>query len=94
MTLGTLLLLTVGSPLGLGLVVVLTGATIPPLLTLCSVLTASTVHQAVLTQAFSWLGSAGAAGSAAAVMTLQSLVGLRLLRTAKGQLARAEPTTN
>ncbi|MFB7495896.1 MFS transporter [Streptomyces sp. NPDC056161] len=66
LTLGTLLLLTVGSPFGLGLVVVLTGATVPPLLVLFSVLTESTVHQTVLTQAFSWLGSASAAGSATA----------------------------
>jgi hypothetical protein len=119
LTLGTLQLLTVGSPFGLGLVVVLTGATIPPLLALFSVLTESTVHQAVLTQAFSWLGSASAAGSAAAAaasgwaidslgarggfavaataaaaMTLQSLAGLRLLRTPKGRLTPAEPTTN
>lgn len=64
--LGTLLLLMVGSPVGLGLVVILTGAMIPPLLVLCNVLTESTVHQTVLTQAFSWLGSASAAGSAAA----------------------------
>ncbi|MFI9244979.1 MFS transporter [Streptomyces sp. NPDC053086] len=64
--LGTSLLLTVGSPFGLGLVVVLTGATIPPLLVLFPVLTEATVHRSVLTQAFSWLGSAGAAGSAAA----------------------------
>jgi MFS family permease len=118
LTMGTLLLLTVGSPLGLGLVVVLTGATIPPLLALFSVLTESTVHRAVLTQAFSWLGSASAAGSAvaaavsgraidslgprggfaltataAAAMTLQSLVGLRLLCAPKRQLSRAEPTS-
>ncbi|MBM9504037.1 MFS transporter [Actinacidiphila acididurans] len=66
LTLGSLLLLTVRSPFGLGLVVVLTGATIPPLLALFSVLTESAVHPTVLTQAFSWLGSAGAAGSAAA----------------------------
>ncbi|MEE4546849.1 MFS transporter [Streptomyces sp. V4-01] len=66
LTLGTLLLLTVGSSVGLALVVALTGATIPLLLALCSVLAESTVHRAVLTQAFSWLGSAGAAGSAAA----------------------------
>ncbi|MFI5976096.1 MFS transporter [Streptomyces sp. NPDC051452] len=66
LTLGTVLLLMVGSPLGLGLVMVLTGATIPLLLVLFPVLTESTVHQSVLTQAFSWLGSAGAAGSAAA----------------------------
>lgn len=63
---GTLLLFTVASPLGLGLVVVLTGAAIPPLLALFPVFTTSTVHQAVLTQAFAWLGSAGAAGSASA----------------------------
>ncbi|MFD8077872.1 MFS transporter [Streptomyces sp. NPDC059718] len=117
--LGTLLLPTAGSPFGLGLVVLLTGATIQPLLVLFSVLTESTVHRAVLTQAFSWLGSASAAGSAAAAavsgwaidsagarggfavttaaaaaMTLQSLAGLRLLRTGKGQPARAEPTAN
>ncbi|MGW0998996.1 MFS transporter [Streptomyces sp. NPDC002523] len=117
--LGTLLLLTVGSPFGLGLAVVLTGATIPPLLVLFSVLTESAVHQTVLTQAFSWLGSAGAAGSAAAVavsgraidslgprggfavtsaaaaaMTLQSLVGLCLLRTPKEPSKRAGPTTD
>jgi hypothetical protein len=117
--LGTLLLLVVGSPLGLGLVVVLTGATIPPLLVLFAVLTESAVHRAVLTQAFSWLGSAVAAGSAAAAavsgraidslgarggfavtataaaaMTLQSLAGLRLLRTRRGRSTRAEPTTD
>ncbi|WP_317447155.1 MFS transporter [Streptomyces collinus] len=66
LTLGALLLLTVGSPLGLGAVVVLTGATIPPLLVLFPVLTEAAVHRSVLTQAFSWLGSASAAGSAAA----------------------------
>ncbi|MFJ9761003.1 MFS transporter [Streptomyces sp. NPDC101149] len=64
--LGTWLLLTAGSPFGLGWVAVLTGATIPPLLALLSQLTESTVHPSVLTQAFSWLGSASAAGSAAA----------------------------
>ncbi|MEU8791363.1 MFS transporter [Streptomyces sp. NPDC048643] len=63
---GTLLLFTIGSPVGLGLVVVLTGAAIPPLLVLFPVFTESTVHQTVLTQAFAWLGAAGAAGSAAA----------------------------
>jgi hypothetical protein len=66
LTLGTSLLLTVGSPFGLALAVVLTGASIQPLLVLFSVLTESTVHRSVLTQAFSWLGSASAAGSAAA----------------------------
>ncbi|SHK78837.1 MFS transporter [Actinacidiphila paucisporea] len=63
---GTVLLLMVGSPPALGLVVVVTGATISPLLVLFPVLTESTVHRSVLTQAFSWLGSASAAGSAAA----------------------------
>ncbi|MET9878772.1 MFS transporter [Actinacidiphila glaucinigra] len=114
--LGALLLPTVRSPFGLGLVVVLTGATVPPLLVLCSVLTESIVHQAVLTQAFSWLGSASAAGTAAAAamsgwaidslgsrggftvvtaaaaaMALQSLAGLRLLRSPRGEQSRAEP---
>ncbi|MFC9091056.1 hypothetical protein [Streptomyces sp. NPDC057072] len=63
---GTWLLLTAGSPFGLGWVAVLTGATIPPLLALLSQLAESTVHPSVLTQAFSWLGSASAAGSAGA----------------------------
>ncbi|MFG3060479.1 hypothetical protein ACGFYM_18075 [Streptomyces sp. NPDC048231] len=63
---GTWLLLTAGSPFGLGWVAVLTGATIPPLLTLLSQLTESAVHPSVLTQAFSWLGSASPAGSAGA----------------------------
>jgi hypothetical protein len=66
LALGTLLLLAVGSPFGLGLVVVLTGAVIPPLLVVCTVLAESSVHPSVLTQTFSWLGSASAAGSAAA----------------------------
>jgi len=63
---GTWLLLTAGSPFGLGWVAVLTGATIPPLLALLSQLAESAVHPSVLTQAFSWLGSASAAGSAGA----------------------------
>ncbi|MFD9098945.1 MFS transporter [Streptomyces collinus] len=66
LTLGTLLLLTVGSPLGLGAVVVLTGAAVPPLLVLFPLLTEEAVDRSVLTRAFSWLGSASAAGSAAA----------------------------
>lgn len=115
--LGTLLLLAVRSPFELGLVVLLTGATIPPLLALFSVLAESTVDRAVLTQAFAWLGSAGAAGSAAAAavtgwavdasgahggfvvaalaaaaMTLQSVAGLRLLRTADGGVRRRDVT--
>ncbi|MDH6215370.1 MFS transporter [Streptomyces pseudovenezuelae] len=66
LALGSLLLLTAHSPLALGSVIVLTGAAIPPVLVLLSVLAESTVHRAVLTQAFTWLNSAGAAGSAGA----------------------------
>ncbi|MFJ8727593.1 hypothetical protein [Streptomyces sp. NPDC093269] len=60
----TWLPLTAGSPLHLGCLVVLTGATIPPLVALFSQLTESAVHPCVLTQAISRLGSAGTAGSA------------------------------
>ncbi|WUH91014.1 MFS transporter [Streptomyces sp. NBC_00433] len=66
LTFGTVLLLMVGSPLALGLAVVVTGATVSPLLVLFPVLAESAVHRSVLTQAFSWLGSASQAGSAAA----------------------------
>ncbi|MFJ4890039.1 MFS transporter [Streptomyces sp. NPDC088788] len=66
LSLGAMLLFTVGSPLGLALVVIVTGAAIPPLLVLFPVFTEATVDHAVLTQAFAWLGAAGAAGSAAA----------------------------
>lgn len=66
LALGSLLLLTVGSPLGLGVVVALTGGAVPPVLVLFSVLTESTVHRSVLTQAFTWLNSGSAAGSAGA----------------------------
>ncbi|MEV0095228.1 MFS transporter [Streptomyces sp. NPDC050738] len=62
----SLLLLAATTPLGLGAVVLVTGATIPPVLVLFSVLTESTVHRTVLTQAFTWLGSASVAGSAGA----------------------------
>ena len=64
---GCLPLLVAGSPLELGSVLPLTGLAVPPLLVLCSVLTESAVHPAVLTQAFVWLSSASAAGSAGAV---------------------------
>ncbi|SEG99227.1 Predicted arabinose efflux permease, MFS family [Nonomuraea solani] len=66
LALASTLPLTVGSPLGLGFVSVLTGGTIPPILVLLSVRAERTVHPAVLTQAFTWLNSACAAGSAAA----------------------------
>jgi hypothetical protein len=64
MAVGCLPLLVAGSPLELGLGVVLTGLAIPLVLVLCSVLAEATVHRAVLTQAFVWLNSASAVGSA------------------------------
>ncbi|MFI0939692.1 MFS transporter [Streptomyces sp. NPDC021020] len=66
LALGGLLLLAAGSPLALAPAVVVTGAAVPPLLALFSLLAESAADPRVLTQAFSWLGSASAAGSAAA----------------------------
>ena len=63
---GCLALLVAGSPVELGIGVALTGMAIPPILVLCTLLAQSAVHQAVLTQAFVWLNSASAAGSAGA----------------------------
>jgi MFS family permease len=63
---GCLPLLVAGSPLELGFGIALTGLAIAPLLALCSVLAESAVERAVLTQAFVWLNSATAAGSAGA----------------------------
>ena len=63
---GCLPLLVASSPVELGCGVALTGLAIPPLLVLCSVLAELAVYRAVLTQAFVWLNSASAAGSAAA----------------------------
>jgi hypothetical protein len=63
---GCLPLLVAGSTVELGFSIALTGLAIPPLLVLCSVLAESAVHRAVLTQAFTWLNSASAAGSAGA----------------------------
>jgi hypothetical protein len=63
---GGLALLIVGSPVELGIGVALTGMAIPPILVLCTLLAQAAVHQAVLTQAFVWLNSASAAGSASA----------------------------
>jgi hypothetical protein len=59
-------LLVAGSPFALGIGVAPTGLTIPLILVLCTLLSGSAVHQAVLTQAFVWLNSASAAGSASA----------------------------
>jgi hypothetical protein len=64
---GCLPLLVAGSPVELGFDVALTGLAIPPILVLSSVLAEAAVHRAVLTQAFVWLNSATAAGSAGAV---------------------------
>lgn len=51
---------------GLGVAVALTGMTIPPILVITGVLTQAAVHRYVLTQAFTSLNSASAAGSAIA----------------------------
>jgi hypothetical protein len=59
-------LLVAGSLLELGLSVTLTGVEVPLVLLLCSVLAESAVLRALLTQAFVWLSSATAAGSAGA----------------------------
>ncbi|HEU5418973.1 MAG TPA: MFS transporter [Streptosporangiaceae bacterium] len=66
LAIGCLPLLVAGSPVELGPGVALTGLAIPPVLVLCSVLAEAAVHRAVLTQAFAWLNSASAAGSAGA----------------------------
>ncbi len=63
---GCLALLVAGSPVELGIGVALTGMAIPPILVLSTLLAQSAVHQEVLTQAFVWLNSASAAGSASA----------------------------
>jgi hypothetical protein len=68
-------LLVVGSPLQLGCALTLTGAAIPVIFVLCSVLAEATVDRAVLTQAFVWLNSASAAGSAGAVAAAGWAVG-------------------
>lgn len=46
----------------------------PPILVLASVLTEQHIHRAVLTQAFTWLNSASAAGSAAAAAVAGLLI--------------------
>ena len=63
---GCLPLLVAGSLAELGFELALTGLAIPPLLVLGTVLAESAVHRSVLTQAFAWLSSASAAGSAGA----------------------------
>jgi hypothetical protein len=59
----------------LGFGVALTGLAIPLVLILCSVLAEAAVHQAVLTQAFVWLNSASAVGSAGAAAAAGWAVG-------------------
>ncbi|WP_129788592.1 MFS transporter [Promicromonospora panici] len=54
------------SAVWLGAAVVLTGAAVPPILVLLTVLTERSVRPGVLTQAFTWNNSASAAGSALA----------------------------
>jgi len=56
------------SPILLGAAVVITEVAIPPTLVLLNVLTEKAVGPAVLTQAFTWNNSAGAAGSALAAL--------------------------
>jgi MFS family permease len=65
LALGCLALLAASSPLTLGYGVVLTGLAVPLNLVICSVLTEAVVPRSVLTQAFVWVNSASAAGSAA-----------------------------
>jgi hypothetical protein len=72
---GCLPLLVARSPFELGFGVVLTGLAVPLNLVLCSVLAEAAVHRAVLTQAFVWLNSATAAGSASAVAVAGWAVG-------------------
>jgi predicted MFS family arabinose efflux permease len=61
-----LLLPLAPSALWLGVAVVITEVAVPPILVLLTVLTERAVHSGVLTQAFTWNNSAGAAGSALA----------------------------
>jgi len=67
LTVACLTLLTARSPLTLAAGLAATGLAVPPILVLCSVLTQRSVHPTVLTQGFTWLNSAGAAGTAATV---------------------------
>jgi hypothetical protein len=64
LAIGCLPLLAARSPLELGSGLALTGLAIPLIFVLCSVLAEAAAHRAVLTQAFVWLNSATAAGSA------------------------------
>jgi hypothetical protein len=62
LTLASLPLAFLDAPIAVGVTLALTGLAVPVLLILSSVLTQSAVPRAVLTQAFTWGNSAGAAG--------------------------------
>ncbi len=64
LTLGSLFLLKASSPLTVAVGLAATGLAVPPILVVCSVLAQRSVPSTVLTQAFTWLSSAGAAGTA------------------------------
>ncbi|ONI68171.1 MFS transporter [Kribbella sp. ALI-6-A] len=64
LTISTIPLLLVNSPLALGLALALPGLAIAPIQTLSAVLAESEVAPTVLTQAFTWLNSGSAAGVA------------------------------
>lgn len=66
LTIAALLLTGASSFLGVAVALGLAGFAVPPILVLASVLTEHQVDRTVLTQAFTWLNSASAAGSAAA----------------------------
>ncbi|TCO41564.1 MFS transporter [Kribbella antiqua] len=64
LTLSTVPLLAVETPLAVGIALALPGLVIAPIQTLSAVLAESEVESAVLTQAFTWLNSGSAAGIA------------------------------
>ncbi|MFJ8824701.1 MFS transporter [Streptomyces sp. NPDC102467] len=66
LALACLPLTAVAGPIPVAVCLALTGLSVPVLLVLFSVLAETSVDRAVLTQAFTWLGSASAAGSAGA----------------------------
>lgn len=63
---GCALLVVARTPPVVVLGLLVTGAVVPPVLVLCTVVVERSVPTAVLTQAFTWVGSASAAGSATA----------------------------
>ncbi|GAB3817852.1 MFS transporter [Kribbella italica] len=64
LTISTIPLLLASNPLALGLALALPGLAIAPIQTLSAVITEREVEPSVLTQAFTWLNSGGAAGVA------------------------------